>query len=148
MKAIIGIGNPLKRDDGIGIHLIEKLRKEDISEDIDILDCGTGGMKLVHDLKDLDSVLIVDSVMFGGEPGESVFFTPEEIKSLKVQTGTHDSDLFEILSISESMGEAPDKVIIMGIQPKQITFGEEISEPLKKKVQEYMEKIKKKVEEI
>jgi len=66
--AVIGIGNPLMRDDGAGLSVIDLLSRE--PKNVAIVDAGTGGMMLLHILPDLDVAVIVDAVDFGGKPGE------------------------------------------------------------------------------
>ena len=80
-KAIIGIGNPLRCDDGIGIFLIEKLRenKECVPSDIDIIDGATAGMNLLHILSRYKKIIIVDAVDFKGRSGECRFFNSDEV---------------------------------------------------------------------
>ena len=144
---IIGLGNLLKGDDGIGVKIIEELHHRKLPQNLSIYDLGTGGMKVLHVLKDLDKVLIVDAVRFGGEPGDHVFFEPNEIKSLKTPKGTHDSNLFEVIELSKQLEEIPRKIVIMGIQPNDTGFNKNLSCEVSKNfdylIECLIEKIKK-----
>ena len=99
--AIIGIGNPLRRDDAIGIILLEKLveKKDDLPDNIELIDGGTGGMNLLHILSCFDKVLIVDAVDFKGSVGEVKLFKAEDAISEKTSIGfsTHETDFFKII---------------------------------------------------
>jgi len=134
-KAIIGIGNPLKSDDGIGLIILEELKKRNISPNFSLVDGGTGGMKFLHILKDFDEVIVIDAVYFDGEPGEYVFFKPDQVKSLNAPKGTHDSNFFEILELSEQLNEKPREIVIMGIQPKITDISENLSSELEERLE-------------
>ncbi len=145
---IIGIGNLLNGDDGIGIVLIQKIQKRDLFPHISIFDAGTGGMKVLHLLKDLDKVIIIDAVHMDKEPGEFVFFSPDDVDSMKGSSGTHGSNLIEIFELSEEMGELPEKIVIMGIQPKKTDIGEDMSDEVESRIEEMLDRLKEKVEEL
>jgi hydrogenase maturation protease len=139
MKAgIIGVGNPLRRDDGIGIVLLEKLieKKSDLPEDIEYIDGGTGGMNLLHILALFDVALIIDAVNFNGLPGESKLFKSEDICSKKssINMSTHETDILKIITLSKELGEAPNNLFIFGVQPKDTSHGDDLSPELQKTV--------------
>lgn len=142
---IIGIGNPLNGDDGIGIVLIQELKKRGNFPNISIFDAGTGGMKILHFLKDLDKVIIIDAVDIDRSPGNFVFFSPEDVKSLRKPSGTHDSNLFEVLELSNDLGEIPDEVVIMGIQPKFTDIGEELSAEVENNIENMLDSLEEKI---
>jgi hydrogenase maturation protease len=109
-------------DDGAGIEVLEALRKMTLPAGVEILDCGTGGMALLHTLADLDGVVIADAVNFGGTPGEVKTFSPDDavsVKELKRLT-LHEGDVFETLVLARRLGQCPKKVVICAIQPRRI----------------------------
>jgi hydrogenase maturation protease len=131
---VIGIGNPLRRDDGIGIVLLEKLRKikNQLPDTIDYIDGGTGGMNLLHLIPRFENVVLVDAVNFGGKTGESKIFSMEDVLSKRavVTLSTHGSDFFQILQLSNRLKEVPNSIVIFGVQPKDTSFGQYLSEEL------------------
>ena len=131
---VIGIGNPLRNDDGIGIILLKKLieRRDVLPDEIEYFDGGTGGMNLLHILARFDVVILIDAVNYGGKPGESQMFTLDEIISKKHSTriSTHESDFLKIIEVSKSLKESPDKIFIFAVQPKDTSFGQFLSEEL------------------
>jgi len=145
---IIGIGNLLNGDDGIGIVLIQKIRKRDLFPNISIFDAGTGGMKVLHLLKDLDRVLIIDAVHMDKKPGEYVFFSPGEVQSMEDSGGTHGSNLIQVLELSKEMGEIPEKIVIMGIQPKRTDIGEDMSEEVESRIEEMLDNLEEQVSKL
>ena len=135
---IIGVGNPLRRDDGIGIVLLEKLieKKNDLPSDIEFVDGGTGGMNLLHMLALFDRVLIIDAVNFDSKPGTSKLFKSEDVCSKKssINISTHESDVLKIINLSKELGEIPDELFIFGVQPKDASSGDNLSPELQKAV--------------
>jgi len=153
MKAgIIGVGNPLRRDDGIGIVLLEKLieKKDDLPEDIEYIDGGTGGMNLLHILALFDVALIIDAVNLNGRPGESKLFKSEDVCSKKspINISTHESDVLKIIHLSKELGEIPDQLFIFGVQPKDVSQGDNLSPELQKSIPLLMSNLQNEITKI
>ncbi len=150
-RVVIGLGNPLRADDGIGVLLIQRLKQDKEEhgsktlERFDLIDGGTGGMNLLHILEDYEEVILMDTVYFDGEPGDHVFFTPEEVRSLDSPKSSHDSNVLQVLELSEEVGKRPEKVLIMGIQPEKVGFEEDLSESLEENIPKFLRALKKKM---
>jgi hydrogenase maturation protease len=133
--AIIGLGNPLRRDDAIGILLLQYLQrnKKKLSKTIEFIDGGTSGMKLLHLLGDYDTVLLLDAVDFKGSPGEIKKFSIDEVKNQKIQVflSTHEPDFLSVYALLKELDKSPDHLIIFGVQPKDISHGTRLSEEIK-----------------
>ena len=149
---VIGIGNPLRRDDGIGIVLLEKIQKIKTSFDdsIEYIDGGTGGMNLLHLLPNFECIVFIDAVYFGGKPGESKLFTIQDVISEKklVTLSTHGSDFFQILQLSKQLHELPDTIVFFGVQPKDTSFGHHISTELKQKIDVLIQDLQKEIQSL
>jgi len=135
---VIGIGNPLRKDDGIGIVLLEKLVeiKDDLPDDIEYIDGGTGGMNLLHLFARFDIVVFIDAVNFGGEIAESKFFNSEDVisKNIQIKISTHESDILKIIQLSKELGENPDEIFIFGVQPQDIAPGTRLSHEIQENI--------------
>ena len=131
---VIGIGNPLRRDDGIGILLLELLQKnkKKFPKHIEFIDGGTGGMNLLHILARFDTVFIIDAVVFKGKPGDIHIFTLDEIKSNKtpIIISTHETDFLHILQLSKELKELPSQLFVFGVQPNDVSPGTGLSTEL------------------
>jgi hydrogenase maturation protease len=140
--AIIGIGNPMMGDDGIGPRLISELQGSGLGADL--IDMGTGGMQLVHVLAGYGSVLIIDAVDMGLAPGESRVFSPEEVVSLKETRAysLHDWDLMRSIEISGELGEAPERILILAVQPGSLKMDEGLSPEVERGIPRYIERIR------
>jgi hydrogenase maturation protease len=145
-RAVIGIGNVLMADDGIGPVLVG-LARERLGhlDDVVFLDEGTIGFGLIHVLKDYDEVIIIDSGDIGKAPGDFEVFSPDEVMSSKLCQGfsLHESDLLKVLEVSKLLGEMPKGLRILAIQPRETGWIEGISRELSERVDEYLGAISK-----
>lgn len=142
---VLGVGNTLKGDDGIGVVLLNRLRESDLPGEVEFYEVGTSGMNILHHLKDLDAAVIIDAIRSKGEPGDSVFFSPDDVDNDLEVRGTHDANLLEAIELSETMGERPDRVVIMGIIPKNMEINEDLSSPLQDRLPELEDELREKV---
>ncbi len=140
--AIIGIGNPMMADDGIGPRLISELQGS--VPGVDLIDMGTGGMQLVHVLAGYDSVLIIDSADMGLAPGESRVFSPDDVVSFKETRAysLHDWDLMRSIEISRQLGEAPRDILILAIQPGCLEMREGLSPEVERGIARCVEEVR------
>lgn len=143
--AVIGIGNPMMSDDGIGPRVVSEF--EDPVRGVDLIDMGTGGMQLVHVLAVYDSVVIVDSAEMGLSHGEFRLFSPDEVVSLKKTRAysLHDWDLLRSIEISRELGEAPQSIRILAVQPASVDMGHGLSPEVERGIPRYVEELKRAV---
>jgi hydrogenase maturation protease len=131
---IIGIGNLLRKDDGVGIVLLERLQKQkkELPKNIEFIDGGTGGMNLLHLLAQFDIVLLIDAVDFKARPGQARVFSLKDIQSQKkpVMMPTHDSDFLNLLRLSQELKELPETLVIFGVQPRDVSYGMGLSKEI------------------
>jgi len=128
-RAIVALGNPYRRDDGIGPALVDRLREEGLPS-VDCLDLGDAGFDLVHVVADYDAVVIVDAVDFGGDPGEIVVFDPADPATAPDRRGTHGTDPFELLDVATRLSDSTTPVRVVGVQPAETGYGDELSPPV------------------
>jgi hydrogenase maturation protease len=143
---IICLGNPLMRDEGIGVRLASELSQRLADNpNAEVLDLGTGGLTIMHAIAGREKVIFVDCALMGETPGQMRRFTPQEVVSKKIKTrySVHEGDLLEVLKLSTDMGECPDDIVIFGIEPKQVAPGEGLSEELQNNITNYLETILK-----
>ena len=142
--AVIAIGNELMGDDGIAGAVLNALSKEKTSQNVDLVDGGTGGISLIHMIRKYKKVIFIDSGDFGGNPGEIKIFTHEEAVSTKetMRYSLHEGDLLELIHLSEEIGEAPESMKIVAIQPKKIELNTTLSPELIDAIPEIVRDIK------
>lgn len=125
---VIGVGNLLLADEGIGIHAVNELKKENLHPSVEIIDGGTAGIDLLFLLEDANYAIIIDCVEAATEPGTILRIPVEElILQAPVQAiSLHDINLAEVLSMANSLNKLP-ATVIFGIQPGEICFGTELT---------------------
>jgi hydrogenase maturation protease len=143
---VLGLGNPLMADEGIGCRIIERfLTQVDKYPDIDFIDAGTGGMSLLHLIADRRKVILIDCAYMGTKPGTIKRFTPNDVKSIKklAHQSLHEVDILKVLDLSRQLGQYPDEIIIFGIEPEEIKPKQKLSEILAKKLDDYTAAVSK-----
>ncbi|MGA1848688.1 MAG: hydrogenase maturation protease [Thermoplasmatota archaeon] len=143
-KAVIGVGNEFMGDDGIGPLIISRLGEIDgFPTDVDLIDEGSGGMRIIHDMEGYDKVLIIDAADFGGAPGEFRIFNPEDIDTVKKISGRslHEMDLIKTIELARMMGRAPSEIMIMAIQPERVEMSQKISGPILERIDDLLDEI-------
>lgn len=139
--AVLGIGNILLRDDGVGIHAIYELQKEDL-KDIHLIDGGTCILDLLDVFVNNDKVIIIDSLKGGYTPGTIYRVTPKELGGyIKSNSSLHDVQVLDILGSVSLMGYDPE-VIILGIEPSEIEYDMELSSIIRDQMSKIIEVVK------
>jgi hydrogenase maturation protease len=145
---VVGLGNPLMADDGIGPYLLEKLSVIFRGHpDIDLVNGGTGGMSLLHIIANRAKVILIDCASMGTPPGTIRHFTPDDVASAKSLSHftLHETDILNVLEISRQLGEYPHEVIIFGIEPVRIEMGQTLSHELLAHEHDYLDVISKEI---
>ncbi len=125
---VIGLGNPLMADEGIGVVLIEQMEtlaregKIPGADRIQLYDGGTGGINLLHVLAGRRKAVLIDCARMGTEPGTIRRFTPDQVQTVKqlAHLSLHEVDILKVLDISRQLGECPEEVVFFGIEPLEI----------------------------
>lgn len=136
---VLGVGNILLKDEGVGVKVVEKLQEEyDFSDNVEIMDGGTLGLRLSDYITQCDFLIVVDAVLGGGEPGTIYRLEDDDLKlSLAFKNSMHDLDLLETLACCDIIGHRPDAVVI-GVEPASYKtgMGVELTETIAAKVPE------------
>ena len=136
---VVGFGNILLKDEGIGVHVIQymdSLPRKSAREYL-LIDGGTCPDVLFHFPEEISTLIVVDAVKGGGEPGTVYQFTPDDIEFKKASiTSLHQLGLREGLGMMKILGKYPERVIIIGVEPKEIDWGLKISPELEKIVRQ------------
>ena len=115
---ILGVGNILYTDEGVGVRAVEELLATyDFSDNVTLMDGGNLGMRLMEPLMACDYCIVLDAVLGGDVPGTVYRLTGEDLrKSLAFKDSMHQSDLVDTLIYCELIGKRPDTVVI-GMEP-------------------------------
>jgi len=126
---ILGIGNPLRGDDALGLHILKGLESK-VSPNVELIECETIPEDFTEEIERLrpSHVLFVDAAHFGAEPGTTKLVPPEKIAGIAVST--HAMPLYFLAEILQKSISA--KVALLGVQPKTVELSEGLSSELKK----------------
>jgi hydrogenase maturation protease len=143
---VLGLGNPLMSDEGIGGFLIEKfLTRADDHPSVEFIDAGTGGMSLLHLIAGRKKAIIIDCAYMQTPSGTIRKFTPDQVKSVKklAYQSLHEADILKIVDITKQLDACPPKIVIFGIEPETIAFKQKLSDTIYTKVDDYITTITK-----
>lgn len=140
---VLGIGNILLGDEGIGVRVVEQLQNTNLKKQADLIDGGTAGADLLDVIADRHKVIVVDATDAGAEPGTIFRLLPEDIESrAEAAISLHDVGIAETLLMTRQLGCEPDEVVIFGVQPKDISCSTELSPPIRAVIHELIDMIK------
>jgi len=140
---VLGVGNILLQDEGIGVRVVERLNQTcSFSDEVQVLDGGTMGLDLIGFLDGVERLLVIDAVEAGRAPGELVRMVDEEIPSfLAHKISPHQVGLSDILSAARLLDILPRSVVLLGVQPASLQTGLELSAALSARVDDYVQAV-------
>ena len=125
---VLGIGNVLLRDEGVGVHVVKALEETELPSGVETLDGGTSGANLVDWIAGRDKVIVVDATEADGRPGTVYRFTVDDLVRKTASMGSlHEFGFLETYLMARQLGCAPREVVIFGVQPAEVEFGLELS---------------------
>lgn len=138
---VIGFGNIFMSDDGVGIKVLETLPS--LPGNVEVIDGGTSAADLINYAKQCGKIVIIDAVDAGQKPGEIIRFGLKEIdqfyKNIRSYS-LHDFGLGQALELIRRL-HLKTEIIIIGIKPLNVSFGQELSERVKSKITEMAEMV-------
>ncbi len=141
---VLGIGNLLWADEGFGVRVVEELHRHyEAPPNVKIMDGGTQGIYLVQHVRDADILVVFDAVDYNLEPGTLKIVEGDEVpKFLGVKKiSLHQTGFQEVLAMAEMMGDYPEHLILIGVQPEQLDdFGGSLREVVKAQIQPALDK--------
>lgn len=142
---ILGLGNPLRGDDGVGPRVVAELLRRGLPNGVEAVDGGTVGLDLLHLLEGWERAIIVDAALLGRNPGEYIRFTPEEahlVGSL-VSLSSHTAGLADALALARALGQRLPDIVIYGVQPERMDWEEGLSPAVEAALPRLVEEILK-----
>lgn len=141
---ILGIGNILLKDEGVGVHVVKRLKEMSFPDNIEILDGGTAGLDLVDFIAGRRKLIVIDAVNTGGKPGTIYRLTEENLNiGPKAIMSFHEIDFLDALHMSEIAGSKPEEIVVIGIEPKDMSDGVELSPEIEERIPKIIEVVMK-----
>ena len=137
---VLGIGNTLLTDEGVGIHVVNKLQQDaedDTGQHVEYLDGGTLSFTLAEPIENCDQLIVVDASEIKDEPGSVRVFENEAMDKF-ITTGNkksvHEVGLVDVMSMAMLTGNLPPRRALIGIQPDSLDWGSVPSEPVRQAI--------------
>jgi len=131
---VLGVGNVLMGDDGIGPFVIKVLESRyEFPGHVALHDLGTPGLGITSFFADYDVIILIDAVNAKAAPGEIVLYRKEQLVRVPIpqRVSPHDPALVEALLLAEFSGSCPRDVLLVGVVPKNTELGCSLSEEVK-----------------
>ena len=124
---VLGVGNLLLSDEGVGVHLVRRLAALDLPEDVEVLDGGTAPLQALHDVRDLDRLIVVDATRLSAPPGTIVRLTAADVAPSQGRVSLHDFAMHDALLTWQTWGLDPEAVVLLGVCPGRVEMGDALS---------------------
>ncbi len=141
---VLAVGNILLMDEGIALHVLNRLRSMDLLPEIELLDGGTGGYELINFIRGRKKVFIIDCININEQVGSVVTATLQEIDlTNNFFVSCHQGGLTELLQQSMLLTPLPE-IFIIGIVPEEINkMGMQLSSTLESMLESIVSKVYK-----
>lgn len=138
---VLGMGNILLEDEGLGIRALQALQKQfDIPEAVELLDGGTTGMGLLDEISGREHLLVLDAVQTGDPPGTLVEMRNDEVPVyFGMRVTPHQLGLSDVLATLELTGEQPSGVTVLGLVPESLELSLELSDRIAAELEKLVE---------
>lgn len=138
---VLGVGNILLSDEGVGVRTIEKLQLTyNLPPEVVVIDGGTTGMEMLEDLSNADHIIIIDAVRSGKAPASIVRLADEKVPVFfKTKLSPHQIGLSDVLATLAFIGEQPGGVTIFGVEPVSLETGMALTPQVEAQLPELMD---------
>ncbi len=138
---ILGIGNILQKDDGVGVHIVQSLleRQASLPGNIGIMDGGTAGFDLIGEMSEWGKIVIVDALKASDKPGSVYRFKPEQARARTTSVSLHEVGIMEVIREMRFLGHNPDiefvGVVAEDVDTLEIGMSEAVRESIPRAIE-------------
>jgi len=152
---VLGLGNILLKDEGVGVHIAQMLQELALPHNVEVVDGGTASLDVLLLAPGIEKLVVIDALRAGKEVG-TIYKARlkseerdklEQIFSSGSRISLHQVGLIDALAIAERMNCAPKEIAIIGIEPKKIDCGLELTDDVKQKIPEIINTVLKEIED-
>lgn len=146
---VLGLGNFVHADDGLGVHAIHLLQKDPrVPPDVTLLDGGTQGLSLIPLISGFRRVLVIDAVDVGEAPGSLLRLEGKAVQSLPGKATVHALGFADLMVALKLLGDEPDEVVLLGVQPQSTSdWTAELTPPVAKALRKIPEIVLAQIED-
>jgi hydrogenase maturation protease len=132
MTAVLGLGNLVHTDDGVGVHAIQLLERDPrVPTGTVLIDGGTHGLGLLPHVSGFSRLLVIDAVNAGEAPGTVVRFEGSALHGLPGKSSVHQLGFADMMVALQLLGEAPPEMVVFGVQPSSTEWSSELTPPVR-----------------
>ena len=128
LTVILGIGNELLGDEGVGVHALRILRDEELPDQIRCVEAGTAILEILPDLEEADRIIILDAMKDGHAPGTVYRIPFAECSGAPCIASMHGFDIFRVMALAGR--SVPPPTVVFGVEPEQISWSMQLSPPV------------------
>lgn len=145
---VLGLGNPLFQDEGLGIHVISRLMDGNLKERAELVDGGTDGLALLGIVEDARHLIVIDAIEGGYAPGTVRKHKGQEMDLLiRTKLSVHQLGFQEVLALARIRGRYPENMVLIGVQPQSLDWGTRLSEEVNRAVPRVIDMVSEQIEE-
>jgi hydrogenase maturation protease len=122
---VLGLGNELLADEGVGVHAARLLQQEELPEDITVLEVGTSILDSLEDLERADRIIVLDAMKDDGPPGTVYKIPMTDCSGSMNIASMHGFDIFRVMALARRTESPP--VMVFGVEPAQISWSMSLS---------------------
>ncbi len=148
---VLGLGNVLLKDEGVGVHVAGQLQKLDLPGNVEVIDGGTAGLDILLSQEGLYKLVVIDATRAGKRPGtiyKTRFKAAEKDRLTQIfsnaeqsKISLHQVGLIDALAAAERMSCAPEEIVIIGVEPREMAYGLELTEQVKQRLAEIVDTV-------
>jgi hydrogenase maturation protease len=147
MTAVLGLGNLVHGDDGVGVHAIQQLQRDPrVPPGIVLLDGGTHGLGLLPHVSGFSRLLVIDAVDAGEPPGTVLRFEGAALNGLPGKASVHQLGFADMMVALKLLGESPPELVVVGVQPLSTEWSIELTAPVREAVPALLETVIRQLE--
>jgi hydrogenase maturation protease len=125
---VLGLGNLVHSDDGIGVHAIRALQHDPrVPSHVVLIDGGTHGLALLPHISGAQRLLVIDAIDVGQPPGTLLRFEGAALKGLPGKASVHQLGFADMTVALELLGETPPELVVVGVQPMSTEWSAELT---------------------
>lgn len=141
--AVVGLGNLILSDEGVGVHVVQRLAAAySFPDDVALIDGGTSAIDLLDQLIDAEHIIFIDAAQTGGPPGSIVALQGARLPVwFRERMSPHQIGLADLLATLSLMDHAPKSVMLIGIEPQSMELGTELTPKIDAAADQALERV-------
>jgi hydrogenase maturation protease len=155
---VVGVGNILLKDEGVGVHVARKLQELALPNDVEVIDAGTSGLDILLLQENVERLIVIDATRAGNKAGtiykarlmagEMEKLTQLFYRRAESKISLHQIGLIEALAAARKLKRAPKEIVIIGVEPDECDLGLELTESVARSIPEVIKKVLEETENV